>query len=378
MIYKRFQDLKLSNLGMGTMRLPVVDGKNGQIDEEAAARMVAAAMEHGINYFDTAWGYHEGNSETVMGKILSRYPRDSFYLATKFPGFDAANLEKKEEIFEKQLEKCRVEYFDFYLIHNVCEANIEGYLDEKYGLFPYLMEQKKKGRIRHLGFSVHGSLETMKRFLDKWGQYMEFCQIQLNYIDWSLQKAGEKVALLNERSLPIWVMEPLRGGKLAKLPESDAAKLRALRPDEGVPAWGFRYVQSIPGVTMILSGTSDQEQLLDHLRTFETERPLNGAVMAALREISQGMLTGVPCTACRYCTAYCPQGLDIPKLLELYNECIFSEGGFLAPMFVSTLPKEKRPDACLGCGSCEAVCPQQIKIPEALADFVTRLAKENQ
>ena len=268
MICKQFQDLKLSGLGMGTMRLPVVDGKNDQIDEAAAARMVAAAMEHGINYYDTAWGYHEGNSETVMGKILSQYPRDRFCLASKFPGFDAANLERKEAIFEKQLEKCRVEYFDFYLIHNVCEANIEGYLDEKYGLFPYLLAQKEKGRIRHFGFSVHGSLETMQRFLDKWGRYMEFCQIQLNYIDWSLQKAGEKVALLNQLDLPIWVMEPLRGGKLAALPESAAAKLHALRPDEGIPAWAFRHLQSIPGVTMILSGMSDEEQMMDNLQSF--------------------------------------------------------------------------------------------------------------
>ncbi len=376
MICKRFRDLKLSGLGMGTMRLPVVEGKNDQIDEAAAARMVAAALEHGINYFDTAWGYHEGNSETVMGKLLSRYPRDRFFLASKFPGFDAAKLEKKEEIFEKQLEKCRVEYFDFYLIHNVCEANIENYLDEKYGLFPYLMAQKEKGRIGHLGFSVHGSLETMQRFLDKWGQYMEFCQIQLNYIDWSLQKAGEKVALLNRLGLPIWVMEPLRGGKLAALPERAAARLHALRPDEGVPAWAFRYLQGIPGVTMILSGMSDYEQMMDNLHTFETERPLNGEEREALREIAQEMLTGVPCTACRYCTSYCPQGLDIPKLLELYNECTFSGGGFLAPMFVSTLPPEKRPDACRGCGSCETVCPQQIRIPEVLADFAARLAEK--
>lgn len=376
MIYNDFQGLKLSNLGMGTMRLPVVDGKNGQIDEEAAARMVAAAMERGVNYYDTAWGYHEGNSETVVGKVLSRYPRDSFYLASKFPGYDAANLRKKEEIFEKQLEKCRVEYFDFYLVHNVCEADIEGYLDEAYGLVPYLLEQKKKGRIRHLGFSVHGSLETMKRFLDKWGQYMEFCQIQLNYIDWSLQKAGEKVALLNELRIPIWVMEPLRGGKLAKLPENDAAKLRALRPDEGVPAWAFRYVQSVPGVTVVLSGMSDQEQMLDNLHTFETTRPLNDEERAALEEIAQGMFTGVPCTACRYCTTYCPQGLDIPKLLELYNDFTFSGGGFLAPMYVATLPPEKRPDACLSCGSCAAVCPQQIKIPETLAQLAASLAKK--
>lgn len=375
MIYKQFQDLKLSNLGMGTMRLPVIDGKNNQIDEAATAQMIAAAMERGVNYYDTAWGYHEGNSERVVGKLLSQYPRASYCLASKFPGYDLSNMDKVEEIFEKQLEKCRVDYFDFYLIHNVCEANINDYLDERHGIFPYLLLQKEKGRIRHLGFSVHGSFEVMKRFLDKWGKYMEFCQVQLNYIDWSFQKAGEKVALLNKLNIPVWVMEPLRGGKLASLSEKDTARLRALRPDEGTPAWAFRYLQTIPGVTVILSGMSDHEQMLDNLRTFETERPLNGEELAALREIAAGMLTGVPCTACRYCTNYCARGLDIPRLLELYNEYSFTGGGFLAPMVISTLPKEKRPAACLGCKSCEAVCPQQIKISEVLADFTAKLAQ---
>ena len=154
MIYKDFQDLKLSALGMGAMRLPVIDGDDSKIDEAAAKEMVAYAMEQGVNYYDTAWGYHDGNSELVMGRALKEYPRDSFYLATKFPGYDLSNMDKVEEIFEKQLEKCQVEYFDFYLFHNVCEMNIDAYLDEKYGIYDYLMKQKENGRIRHLGFSA--------------------------------------------------------------------------------------------------------------------------------------------------------------------------------------------------------------------------------
>ena len=217
MVYREFQDLQLSALGMGAMRLPVIDGNDAQIDKEATAEMVAYAMEHGINYYDTAWGYHDGNSETVMGEALSRYPRESFYLATKFPGYDLSNMDKVESIFEAQLEKCGVDYFDFYLFHNVCEMNIDAYLDEKYGIFDYLMEQKKKGRIRHLGFSAHGSYDIMKRFLDAYGKHMEFCQIQLNYLDWSFQNARAKVDLLKEHHIPVWVMEPLRGGKLASL-----------------------------------------------------------------------------------------------------------------------------------------------------------------
>ena len=236
MVYRDFQDLKLSALGMGAMRLPVIDGDDARIDEAAAEQMVAYAMEHGVNYYDTAWGYHNGNSELVMGKALSKYPRDKFYLATKFPGYDLSNMPKVKEIFEKQLEKCQVEYFDFYLFHNVCEMNIDAYLDEKYGIFEYLMEQKKNGRIRHLGFSAHGSYDVMKRFLDAYGEHMEFCQIQLNYIDWTFQDAKAKVELLKEHNIPVWVMEPLRGGKLATL----CVRMRIFRRGRSVSCSPFR------------------------------------------------------------------------------------------------------------------------------------------
>ena len=374
MVYKDFQDLKLSALGMGAMRLPVIDGDDARIDEAAAEQMVACAMEHGVNYYDTAWGYHNGNSELVMGKALSKYPRDKFYLATKFPGYDLSNMPKVKEIFEKQLEKCQVEYFDFYLFHNVCEMNNDAYLDEKYGIFEYLMEQKKNGRIRHLGFSAHGSYDVMKRFLDAYGEHMEFCQIQLNYIDWTFQDAKAKVELLKEHNIPVWVMEPLRGGKLATLPEKETATLKALRPDEEIPAWAFRFLQSIPEVTMVLSGMSNAEQMKANIETFETDKPLNEKEMRALLSIADGMLNGtLPCTACHYCVSHCPKGLDIPNLLELYNEHSFTGGGFIAPMALSAVPEEKWPSACIGCRSCEKVCPQQIKISEAMADFAAKL-----
>ena len=187
MVYKNFQDLKLSALGLGAMRLPVIDGDDGKIDEEKAQEMVACAMEHGINYYDTAWGYHNGSSETVLGRALRKYPRGRYYLATKFPGYDLSNMDKVETIFEKQLEKCGVDYFDFYLFHNVCEMNIDAYLDEKYGIYEYLIRQRECGRIRHLGFSAHGSTEVMRRFLEAYGKQMEFCQIQMNWVDWTFQ-----------------------------------------------------------------------------------------------------------------------------------------------------------------------------------------------
>ena len=375
MIYREFQGEKLSALGMGAMRLPVADGDDARIDEAAAAAMVDYAMAHGVNYYDTAWGYHNGNSELVMGRALARYPRESYFLADKFPGYDLSNMDKVESIFEKQLEKCGVEYFDFYLFHNVCEMNIDAYLDPKYGIFDYLTAQKKAGRIRHLGFSAHGSYAVMKRFLEAYGSEMEFCQIQLNYLDWKFQGAKEKVELLQAYNIPVWVMEPLRGGKLASLAPADEEKLQALRPQEGIPAWAFRFLQSIPAVTVTLSGMSNMEQMQANIRTYETEQPLNENEMQALLTIADEMVgkIALPCTACHYCVSHCPQGLDIPGLLALYNEHCFTDGGFIAPMALSAVPEDKRPNSCIGCRSCEAVCPQQIRISEAMADFARKL-----
>ena len=375
MIYKDFKALKLSALGMGAMRLPVINGDDGNIDQAAVEQMVAQAMQRGINYYDTAWGYHNGQSEIALGKALSAYPRDSFYLADKFPGYDLSNMDKVEEIFEAQLKKCGVDHFDFYLFHNVCEMNIDAYLDEKYGIYDYLMKQKANGRIRHLGFSAHGSYEVIRRFLDAYGASMEFCQLQLNYLDWTFQDGKAKVELLKEHHIPVWVMEPLRGGRLAALTDEESSVLKALRPDEGIPAWAFRFLQSIPEVTMILSGMSNAAQLEDNLNTFETDRPLNDNEMNALMSIAGDMLKVkvLPCTACHYCVSHCPQHLDIPALLALYNEHSFTGGGFIAPMALSAIPQDRQPSACIGCRSCEAVCPQQIKISEAMADFSARL-----
>lgn len=374
MLYHQFQDLKLSALGLGAMRLPVVDGDDAKIDAELTAKMVDYAMSHGVNYYDTAWGYHMGNSETVLGNILKNYPRANFYLADKFPGYDLSNMPRVAEIFEQQLKKCGVDYFDFYLFHNVCELNIDGYLNPAYRIFEYLMEQKRNGRIRHLGFSTHGNLDIMQRFLEAYGEHMEFCQIQLNYIDWSFQNAEDKIKLLNQYHIPVWVMEPLRGGKLAKLPESAEKTLSEMRPEESVPGWAFRFLQGIPEVTVTLSGMSTMEQLAENIETYAEQKPLTETELQTLLGIAGDMMHNVlPCTACRYCTNYCPQKLDIPHLLALYNEHHFTGGGFLAPMALSALPAEKQPQACIGCRSCEKVCPQQIKISEAMANFCEML-----
>ena len=363
----------MSALGLGAMRLPVLP--DGSIDKAAAAEMVAVAMREGVNYYDTAWGYHDGQSEVVMGKVLADYPRESFYLASKFPGFSIANMERVEEIFEKQLEKCGVEYFDFYMFHNLCENNVDGYLDPKYGILEYLLKQKANGRIHHLGVSTHGTLDTMRRFLDAYGEHMEFCQIQLNWLDWKLQNAKAKVEMLREYNLPIWVMEPVRGGKLVSLEEDYEKMLKEARLDASIVEWAFRFLQTIPDVGMTLSGMSNFEQLRQNIATYETEKPLNDEEMALILGVAQKMTEKdtLPCTACRYCTTHCPMQLDIPMLIELYNEFNYVKGAFVPQMVIKSLPEEKRPAACLACRACEEVCPQNIKISEMMSDFTEKL-----
>lgn len=375
MILHDFHELKVSGLGMGCMRFPLINGNNAVVDEVAAGEMIRACMEMGINYYDTAWGYHEGSSEATMGRLLAPFPRESYYLASKFPGYDLNNMDKVEEIFEEQLKRCQTDYFDFYLFHNVCEANINQYLDPKYGILDYLLKQKEQGRIRHLGFSTHGSIPVIERFLDAYGEHLDFCQIQLNWFDWLFQKGDQKVKMLNERGIPIWVMEPLRGGRLAKLPEEYMEKLEAVAPGRIPAEWGMRFLHGIPGVTVVLSGMSNMEQITSNVNTFDHLTPLPEEELAVLMEIAQEMAaqTSVPCTACRYCTTHCPMELDIPRLLEVYNELLYSGKTVLPTLMISALEENKRPATCIGCRSCEAVCPQEIKISEALATLAERL-----
>ena len=378
MYYNDFKDIKLSGLGLGCMRLPVVDGDDSKPDMPAVQEMVDYAMANGINYYDTAWGYHGGNSEIAIGQALSKYDRDSYYLASKFPGYDLSNFGKHEEIFAKQLEKCQTDHFDFYLCHNVCELNIDKYLDDSTGLMEFLRKMKAEGKIRHLGFSCHGEFETMHRFIKKYFRDMEFCQIQLNYLDFEFQNAKDKVEELNNLGMPIWVMEPLRGGKLAKSALGGEKILAKSNPDYTPANWAFSFVETVPGVTMILSGMSNFEQLQQNIAFFDEKKMLNDDDLATLLTAAHFETTGksagtVPCTACKYCTTKCPQELNIPRLLALYNEHAYSEGGFIAPMALAAIDESKLPSACIGCGACAAVCPQKIDIPGTMAKFAEML-----
>ena len=367
MMTRSFQGLTLPLLGFGLMRLPT---QNGQVDEQLVARMADEAMVRGCNYFDTAVPYHGGMSEKVIGRVLKKYPRESFFLADKFPGHQIAQTYDPEAMFEEQLQKCGVDYFDFYLLHNVYENSIHTYLDPRWRIPEYFIEQKKKGRIRHLGFSTHGGPDVMKQWLDLYGEHMEFCQIQLNYLDWTLQQGKEKVRLLNERSIPIWVMEPVRGGKLCRLSDAQEAQLHALRPRESTAAWGFRFLQDIPGVTVILSGMSNMEQLQDNLATFENETPLSADEKQLLLSCAESMKDSIPCTACRYCVDGCPMDLDIPKLMHILNEVRIAPT-VNAGMRVECM--EHKPKDCISCGHCERMCPQHISIPAAMRELDQRL-----
>lgn len=382
MQYSEIQGTKVSSMGMGLMRLPVIDGDNAKIDEAEATKMVDYAYEHGVTYYDTAWGYHDGNSETFIGKTLvARYPRDTFKLTSKFPSYDASNFGKHEEIFPKQLEKCQTDYFDFYLLHNVCEVNIEQYLaEDTYHTVEYFLEQKKAGRIKHLGFSAHAKTDTFMRFVERFGDVMEFCQMELNYFDYTFQEANKKVQWCNEHNMPIVVMEPLRGGYLVNLRDEYKQKLAAVNPDLSPVEWALRWLQGVEGVRVVLSGSSSLEQIKQNIDIFDERKPLSAEENQALTEVAEAMSheKGLACTACHYCVPHCPQGLDIPYLISLYNEHLTKEStdGFIAPMALSVMPKDKWPSACIACNSCHDVCPQELPIPEFLAEFAAAMGEE--
>ena len=372
MIYKEFQGLQLSALGMGTIRLPLNSKDNGDLNLSMVDQMVDAAIEQGVNYFDLGWDYHNFRAETVVSQSLLRYPRDSYYLATKFPGYYPDKLDKVEEIFEEQLRHCGVEYFDFYLLHNVCEGNIDAYLDPKYGIIDYLLKQKESGRIRHFGFSTHGEVENIGAFLDAAGQHMEFCQIQLNWLDWTLQSAKEKYELLTQRNIPVWVMEPVRGGRLAILPNANERTLKELRPEDSIAKWSFRFLQSLPNVHMVLSGMSNMEQMQDNVATFNVHDPVTQKEFDLLLTIAEDLKAEIPCTGCQYCCDGCPKGINIPGMLAMYNELRFA-WNISDAQRLEFLKEGMDPAACIFCNSCVKACPQHIKVPEVMLDFSKKL-----
>lgn len=400
MLTNDFLGDNIARLGFGAMRLPIIDGDASNVDQATLDAMVDTAIKAGVNYFDTAYPYHGGMSEIALGRSLARYPRDSYFFATKYPGHQIADTYDPAAIFEEQLTKCGTEYFDFYLLHNIYEASIEVYLDEQWGIADYFVEQKKNGRIRHLGFSCHGRPETLKRFLDYGARkcaeleqrdpetaalfagnnIMEFCQIQLNYLDWTLQDAAAKTALLESMNIPIVVMEPLRGGKLAHLNDAQMQQLNASvlgganPPARSAVEWSFRWLLGIPNVKTILSGMSDLAQVEKNCRIFQESVPLSEVEEGVLMDVAESLKGGVPCTACRYCVDSCPQEIDIPMMMNAYNDLQF-DTSFTVSMQMDAVPEGQRAQDCIQCESCVQMCPQGIDIPTVLEDLAATLDK---
>lgn len=413
MLTNDFLGDNVARLGFGAMRLPVIDGDASNIDQAALDTMVDTAITAGVNYFDTAYPYHGGMSEIALGRSLARYPRDRYFLATKYPGHQIADTYNPAATFEEQLTKCGAEYFDFYLLHNIYEASIEVYLDEQWGIADYFVEQKKNSHIRHLGFSCHGRPETLKRFLDYGARkyveleardpetaalfagnnIMEFCQIQLNYLDWTLQDAAAKTALLESMNIPIVVMEPLRGGKLANLNDAQMQQLNAgaadavtkvqaagnpdapaaaNTPTRSAVEWSFRWLLGIPSVKTILSGMSNLEQTEENCRIFQESDPLTEAEEGVLMDVAETLKGGVPCTVCHYCVDSCPQKIDIPMMMNAYNDLQF-DTSFTVSMQMDAVPEGQRAQDCIQCESCVQMCPQGIDIPTVLEELAVTL-----
>lgn len=367
-MYNSFDNIRLSQLGMGAMRLPQTEpGFAKPIDEPMATELIDYCISHGINYFDTAYIYHMGQSEVFLGKTLKQYPRDSFYIADKFNVQAEPDYEKQ---FAQQLERLQMNRIDFYLLHGVTDKLISDYLD--HGAPTYFREQKRAGKIRYFGFSFHGSPDALRQMLAR-GPW-DFVQIQLNYYDWFHGTAREQYEILWEHHIPIMVMEPVHGGMLADPPEASRDLLLAASPNVTAASWAFRFLRTLPGIAVVLSGMSELDQVKDNIQTFSDNKRLSEEEISLVRQISDVIhgLYAVTCTGCRYCCADCPQQLDIPFLLAAYNE--YKTGGEKSLSSwrlarLGALPEGKRPTACIGCGQCTNHCPQALDIPAYMQEM---------
>ena len=367
---------EMPKLGFGLMRLPETDGK---IDIDEVCRMVDMYMEAGLNYFDTAYVYHKGKSEVAAKEaIVKRYPRESFKLATKLPGWELKTEADRDRIFNEQLERAGVDYFDFYLLHSIENGNIDTY--EKLDCFNWGLQKKAEGKIRHFGFSFHGSPDLLERLLDEHPE-VEFVQIQLNYLDWNnpVVRSGKLWDILSKRNIPMIIMEPCKGGSLAKLKPELEAKYKALRPDSSVASWAFRFVGSLPGVMTILSGMTHIDQMQDNISTFTNFEPLSDDEQRSVEEVTAIMLDipQIGCTACKYCVDGCPMQISIPDVFRVINTMDLYNEGFRPRMFYSGLIDigKGRASDCIVCGQCEGVCPQHLPIISLMKKAAERLDK---
>ncbi len=338
--------------------------KGNEIDQQELDRMVDYCMEHGANYFDTAYMYVEGKSENAIGKSLKRYDRKDFMLADKSPIYKMKTREDVRKIFEEQLQKCQVEYFDFYMCHNINKNTYDTY--KNVHMVEELVKLKKEGLIKYLGFSFHGTPEILKEVVKdyKW----DFAQLQVNYLDWDVVKAHEQYDIVQEQGIPVTVMEPLRGGGLVNLSEKAMAKLKS-NSDNTPAAFGLRWAASRDNVVTVLSGMSNLQQVKENIQTFidykemdEKEEQLADEIAKIIQ--SQGEIN---CTACKYCTEVCPRGINIPAIFALYNQYKVTNNKMLFKIYYETLAENEKADKCIKCNLCNKNCPQSLEIPNLLA-----------
>lgn len=396
---------KVSLLGYGCMRWPMKKGADGKdhIDQEAVNEMVDYAYRNGVNYYDTSPAYLQGQSEEAAGIALSRYPRESYYIATKLSNFNNFSREAGLKMYRDSQEALRTDYFDYYLLHAIGTSGFEGF-EERYinnGLLDFLLEEREAGHIRNLGFSFHGRKEVFDQFMALHEKYhWDFVQIEMNYVDWKHAKVPENVNAdylyeeLAKRNIPATIMEPLLGGRLAKLPDAIAEKMKEREPQMSIASWAFRFCGSYPNILTVLSGMSSMDPLIENVETFSHFKPLNDEEKAFLMEMANLMedYPTVPCNACSYCMP-CPYGIDIPTIFKHYNDHVNS--GEIAQSceqdhfqrlkrrylvsYDRAVETVRQADHCIGCGQCRPKCPQSIDIPRALRHidrYVEKLKRE--
>lgn len=375
------QPTRQSLLGFGCMRFPLVQGTQ-EIDEEKAMEMIDYAYQNGVNYFDTAYIYHEGKSENFIGRALKKYPRESFYLADKMPGWVGIKSKADaQRIFKEQLERCQVEYFDFYLLHSLSKWKDYEDVYLKAGAKEYLLEEKKQGRIRYLGFSFHGDEELLKRILAEDSSW-DFIQLQINYLDWNMQNAAAFYRLLEKYDIPCIVMEPVRGGSLIHLDESSIALMKETAPDKSIAAWALEFVADLPLVVTILSGMSTMEHVKDNIQTLSDFQGLTEKEYAVIETVVENYMKKglIPCTACRYCMD-CSFGVDIPAVFAIYNRAArnndlpivhHNKRGHRGDRFLREyreLTEAHQAHHCVACRKCEKLCPQNIRIADRMFEI---------
>lgn len=368
---KRFKNVEISRLGLGNMRLPcktpIKREANPLIDYNKAQELVDMAYENGVNYFDTAYMYHAGNSEKFIGQALKKYPRESYYLADKLPIWMCKKPADMQKIFDKQLQRTGIDCFDFYLLHSLDKGNFEKC--EKYGAYDFLLEKQKQGLIKNIGFSFHGTIDDLKTIVA--AHHWDFAQIQMNYLDWKNQDAKTQYEILTDAGIPVIVMEPVRGGKLADVPKRVEELFVNNAPDKSIASWAIRFCATHDNVLTILSGMNAKEQMLDNLQSLTDFVPMTDVELKICQNAASIINESeiIPCTGCDYC-ADCPKSVKISTIFDVYNKLKTEE-------YTAEQAKEKYAQIdvnhtqCVACGKCKEHCPQSIDIPKMLSETIS-------